>query len=476
MGERPACRAHGRPLGRVPPGGLQHHLVALPHRRAALDDPLPQMHQHLGDVDGDRAHLVAGAAQTRRVRQRGVDLARRAPQLGAEDRADRARVDRAVGVPAGPLVDGADVQAGRAADAAQGLAPHLVGEGVGAAVVEQDQVEGPGPVLVRRAGPHARVRVHALGGGGARQGLQEDLKVPPGGHDLLDADDRDQRLGEGQTHPAVALGLDDHQGAGLGDHEVGAGDADPGPQELLAQVQPGRLGELGGRVGQVLGSRAAPRAHLGAEDVPDLPPVAVDGRHQDVRGPVPAQLHDQFGEIGLVGVDALCEKGLVEPDLLRGHRLDLDDLRLAGRLHQVRDDPVRLLGVGGPVDRAARRGDRLLQLLQIPVEMAQGVVLDPAARLAQRRPVVQLGHRAGPFGTNGVRGVPQVAPQGGVVDRCARRLGKGRHADERSAHAAGSSSVLARISAMCTGRMSVRSRLIVPPMCIRQELSAAHST
>lgn len=29
---------------------------------------------------------------------------------------------------------------------------------------------------------------------------------------------------------------------------------------------------------------------------------------------------------------------------------------------------------------------------------------------------------------------------------------------------------------MCTGRMPVRSLVIVPPMCIRQELSAAHST
>ena len=101
---------------------------------------------------------------------------------------------------------------------------------------------GPSPSVVTR--PHRRVRVHPLGGRGARQGLEEDLQVPPGRHDLLDADDRDQGLGQGQAHPAVALGLDDDQGAGLGDHEVRAGDADLGPQELLPQVEPGGLGQF----------------------------------------------------------------------------------------------------------------------------------------------------------------------------------------------------------------------------------------
>ena len=50
--------------------------------RAALDDPLPQVDQDLGDVDGDRAHLVAGAAQGGGVRQGGVDLALRCRAAG----------------------------------------------------------------------------------------------------------------------------------------------------------------------------------------------------------------------------------------------------------------------------------------------------------------------------------------------------------------------------------------------------------
>ena len=37
---------------------------------------------------------------------------------------------------------------------------------------------------------------------------------------------------------------------GLGDREVGARDGDPRAQELLAQVEPGGLGQLGRLVGQ----------------------------------------------------------------------------------------------------------------------------------------------------------------------------------------------------------------------------------
>ena len=52
-------------------------------------------------------------------------------------------------------------------------------------------------------------------------------------------------LGQGQAHPAVALGLDDHDGPCLGDREVGTGNGHPGAQELLAKVEPGRLGQRG---------------------------------------------------------------------------------------------------------------------------------------------------------------------------------------------------------------------------------------
>ena len=62
-------------------------------------------------------------------------------ELRGEDRADGARVDGAVGVTGGVLVDRADVHARAAADAGEGLAADRVGEDLGAAVIHEDQVE-----------------------------------------------------------------------------------------------------------------------------------------------------------------------------------------------------------------------------------------------------------------------------------------------------------------------------------------------
>ena len=87
---------------------------------------------------------------------------------------------------------------------------------------------------------------------------------------------------------------------------------------------------------------------------------------------VVAQLHDQLGEVGLVRGDAGGLERLVEPDLLGGHRLDLDHLVGAGGLHQPGDDLVGLVRVAGPVHRAAAGGDLLLERDQVLVEAGHG--------------------------------------------------------------------------------------------------------
>jgi hypothetical protein len=86
----------------------------------------PEVDQYLGDVDLDGTHLVARAAQRRGVGKRVGSGLPNADELGSQDRADRARIDGVVSVPAGSLVDGADVQARRAADAVEGLTADLV--------------------------------------------------------------------------------------------------------------------------------------------------------------------------------------------------------------------------------------------------------------------------------------------------------------------------------------------------------------
>ena len=85
-----------------------------------LDDAGAEVDQDLGNVDLDRAHLVAGAAQRRGVGQRLRVL--QILQLRRQDRADRTAVDRPVRVAAGLPVDRAGVQARGAADAVQRLA------------------------------------------------------------------------------------------------------------------------------------------------------------------------------------------------------------------------------------------------------------------------------------------------------------------------------------------------------------------
>ena len=123
-------------------------------------------------------------------------------------------------------------------------------------------------------------------------------------------------------------------------------------------------------------SPAGRARHLAAEDLPDLGPVPVDGGHQDVAGPVVAELDDELGQVGLQRADAVSRQRLVQPGLLGGHALDLDDRVGAGGADQAGHDRVRLVRAGRPVHVTARPGDVGLQPEQVGVQMGQHVVLD----------------------------------------------------------------------------------------------------
>jgi len=58
------------------------------------------------------------------------------------------------------------------------------------------------------------------------------------------------------------------------------------------------------------------------------------------------ELHDQLGEVGLERVDADGGERVVEADLVGRHRLDLDDLADALRLHEPGHDRGRFLWPG----------------------------------------------------------------------------------------------------------------------------------
>jgi hypothetical protein len=71
-------------------------------------------------------------------------------------------------------------------------------------------------------------------------------------------------------------------------------DRHPGGQELAPQVLASRSRQRR----RLVCERRINVGHLTQEDLPDLGPIPVDRRHQNVRGLVVAKLHDQLGEIG----------------------------------------------------------------------------------------------------------------------------------------------------------------------------------
>ena len=139
-------------------------------------------------------------------------------------------------------------------------------------------------------------------------------------------------------------------------------------------------------------------------------------------------------------------------------------------LHERGDDLVRLGRVARPVDDAAGGLDGRLQLDEHLVEPAEGRILDRRTGLAQGLPVGHLGHDGGALGADRACRVADVGPDLGVRERS-----RGRVREALGPRIPGCAAHEARISARCTGRTSMPRRWRPPPMCIRHELSQAHT-
>ena len=164
--------------------------------------------------------------------------------------------------------------------------------------------------------------------------------------------------------------------------------------------------------------------HFTHEDVADLGSVAVDRRHQDVAGPVMAELDDQLCEVGLDRGDALGFQMLVEADLLGRHRFDLDHVIGAGRLDQAGDDAIGFVGVARPMHHATARRDIALELLKQLRQAGHHILLKRTARKPQLLPVGAFTHRRKPFGSNGAGRVADVMAHLRVSQRTASRTRK----------------------------------------------------
>ena len=189
-------------------------------------------------------------------------------------------------------------------------------------------------------------------------------------------------LGQDLREVAVALVGDDDRGPGLGDEEIGAGDADVGGEELFAQ-DVARLGEHMLGLSDRSRSRGRCRCALRKSASTSLA-RDVDRRRDDVRRRLVAQLDDVFAEIGLDRLDAVRLERLVEADLLGDHRLALGDALGAARRAEVEEDLPRLRRVARLMHVAAGLGHLALVGLEIEVEMRERVVLDVAGAVAQR--------------------------------------------------------------------------------------------
>ena len=320
---------------------------------------------------------------------------------------------------------------------------------------------GPSPGV--HPGPHRGVRVHPLGGRRPRQQLQEHLEV--GDHvgtsfsmpmTVIRVSGRVRHirpLPSDSTTAIVPVSATAKFAPQI---------ADPRGEELPAQVCPRGHRERPRLVGEV---RVDAR-HLAQEDLADLGAVAVDGGHEDVRRLVVAELDDQLGEVGLDRRDPASLECLVEARLLRGHRLDLDDLVGAGGPHQVRDDPVRLLRRRAPSARRRRGRSRLLELHEQLRQARHHVGLD-AARPRRRSSSQSSTSRddGGALGADGAGGVRRGCGAAG----CRRATGAPRRGTTRSR--AGDRPGPTRRSA-CRGSWSCGDLLICAVR--RQDLGEVH--
>src|SRR5918994_933354 len=193
----------------------------------------------------------------------------------------------AVGVTAGLAVDGADVQAGPAADAVEGLL-ELRAQELGAAVVQEDQVHLFRSVelaLSARSGDEIGVDGDLLPRPAPRQELDEDREVREAWDQLLYPHHDNVDRWDARDQPGVALVCDGHDRPRLSHPEVRPRHPDVGGEEPLPEA-------LASEPGQVLDVRRQLLSGYPGENLRCLFAVHVEDGADYVRGVVAGELGD----------------------------------------------------------------------------------------------------------------------------------------------------------------------------------------
>ena len=198
-------------------------------------------------------------------------------------------------------------------------------------------------------------------------------------------------LGQRGDKPSIALVGDGHDGAGLGNDEVGPGHTDIGREKDLAKLAPRGRGELleHGRNLDALGL---------AEEPGDVLLRLLDGWRDDVDRVLLLELEDVLAEIRLDAPDAGRLERVVQADLLRGHRLRLGQELGIVALADLDDVGVCLLGTRTDGHVPSTRLDRLTKTLQVGVDVANRPHPHLVGTLALSLDIVELTPRVKPMG------------------------------------------------------------------------------
>ena len=104
------------------------------------------------------------------------------------------------------------------------------------------------------------------------------------------------------------------------------------------------------------------------------------------------ELLDAFAEIGLGDGDAVVGEEVAHAALLGEHRLALDQRLGIALAEKAQHDPVVLVAVLGPMHGDAIGRRRRLELLEIGIEVREGMLLDRRGETAQLLPLRQTVH------------------------------------------------------------------------------------
>ena len=143
----------------------------------------------------------------------------------------------------------------------------------------------------------------------------------------------------------------------------------------------------------------------------------VDGRGDDVGGPLPCQLNYEFTQVGFHRPNLCRLQRPVQIHFFAHHALGLHHLPRSRFLHDVQDNFANLGARGRPVHLAAIAFHAVGKLRKVVIEIFNGVALHLAPQVAQAVEAWNL--------TNRVQSMREQAQGGGAVGLRQARIGDG---------------------------------------------------